>query len=63
MTKLENKLRAIYSISQLMAQPRRLSLINFLTNKTDKIQLVFENISNPQNIVIKEKYLFFIKFI
>lgn len=51
MNQLENKLKAIHSISKLMAQPRRLSLINFLTHKTDKIQLVFENISNPQNIV------------
>jgi len=52
MIHLENKLKAIYSISQLMPQPRRAALINFLSHKTDKIQLVFENISNPQNIVI-----------
>ncbi len=52
MTSLNEKLKAINLTSQLMGNNRRLSLINFLTHKTDKIQLVFENISNPQNVVI-----------
>ena len=51
MNKIEKKLNAIYSISQLIPHERRFSLINYLSYKTDKIQLVFENVSNPQNIV------------
>lgn len=56
MSQLEKKLKVIHKLSRLIPDPRREALINFLSYKTDKIQLVFENISNAHNIVILNAY-------
>lgn len=48
---IEDKLTCIHKISRILSERRKSNLINYLSYKSDKIQLVFENISNSQNIV------------
>jgi hypothetical protein len=48
---IEKKLSTIYKISRILSEKRKFNLIEYMSYKSDKIQLVFENISNSQNIV------------
>jgi len=51
MNKLRKNLKIIYSLSKYLNNERKQSLINCYSFKTNKIQLMFENISDPFNVV------------
>ena len=50
---MEKNLNVIHGLIPFINNRRRQSIIELFSHKTDKIQLMFENISNPNNIVNK----------
>ena len=48
-------LKTIYTLSKFLNSDRKQSLVNCFRYKTDKVQLMFENISNPMNVVKRNR--------
>ncbi len=51
MNQLRKNLQIIHSFSKHLSNERKQSLINCFSFKTNKIQIMFENISDPFNVV------------
>jgi len=52
-SKIENYLKIIYKLSPMIGKEKRSHISDYFSYKTNKIQLIFENISNPYNAVRK----------
>lgn len=48
---LENHLKVIYKLIPHVNLKRRSTMVDYFAHKTNKVQLLFENISIPLNIV------------
>ena len=48
---MKKNLKILYKLCPRISDLRKKSMIEFFTHKTDKIHLLFENISNPMNVV------------
>jgi hypothetical protein len=51
---MEKNLNIIYRLIPFLNTQRRKSIIELISYKSDKVQLLFENVSNPMNVVIIE---------
>ena len=47
-----NHLKVLYKFSPLITEVRRRKIIDYFSFKTNKVQIIFENLSNPLNAVI-----------
>lgn len=50
---MQDNLKILYKLSPYINVNRKKSMIEFFSYKTNKVQLIFENISNPLNVVRK----------
>ena len=55
-SKIENYLKIIFKLSKMVNSEKKIRISEYFSYRTNKVQLVFENISNPLNAVI----LFFV---
>ncbi len=47
----QNQLKILYNLCPLITEIRRKKIIEYFSYKTNKVQIVFENLSNPLNAV------------
>jgi hypothetical protein len=52
MNDLNKNLKIIFKLNKFLPKQRKKTLIDIFSYKTNKIELMFENISNPMNVVI-----------
>jgi hypothetical protein len=50
--KLIKSLKVIYNLAPHLSNTKKLSLIDYFKYKTGKVQLMFEGVCNPANVVI-----------
>lgn len=48
---MEKNLKVIHRLIPFINKRRRQSIVELFSHKTDKVQLMFENVYNPNNIV------------
>ncbi len=48
---MQNNFKILHKMTPYMNAGRKKSMIEFFSHKTNKVQLLFENIANPLNVV------------
>jgi hypothetical protein len=48
---MENYLKIIHKLAPHLREARKRNMIEHFTYKTNKVQLIFENLTNPHNAV------------